>query len=1102
MSLSDRAGAWAQEMASLLSTRRVVAFVGAGVSMPPPALVPGWRHCFQSLCNIAQEFGKPEVASRALSVADLTGYEPRYLTVGFEELRRALGDQTYHREMQRILEPRSRTDFSGILAQVVRLPFWAFITTNVDTLLEDASLEAVRAGDRSAHLRASVDAEQISQEIGHQNNGWLWKLHGTIDKPSSWIFTSEEYWRSIYATRYTAHRQLISNVAQTYHLLFIGFGGSDPEVDIHLSHVAEVFGGQQRRHYLLAREMSPQQKHDLSSRNIDVVEYRGPADHSALEELLRLVDQLSMNGRSRTTGPGAFEIYSDWLCAQTRTVDLRRIAGGRLPQLIGRPIGVDEVFVELCEEVRPTNLQRAASGNPTPSKRNMTDLIVNETSRGLAVIGPGGCGKSTLLKRVAQKLLEAPSAPMPIYIRLPELFEADRGISYHDARTAKERSEAFLSRASLLLPDAVVKSGALGRWVHSHPCIWLLDGLDEVRNVDDQRWVLSALDACVREWSNSRFVVASRQIEVFSNNLPPTFEVSAIDVLSDERIAELTTKWVGILMVNREGEERNAVVDQFMTAFEMDPGFRQLSRSPVMLTSIVLVQLTPGHGELPRAKSEVLRAVVAWLLGARTHAVGNRELDSELVEQLYEDLALLILSSGKDRLGIRETASELARQFASDQSDAIGFLNAEQDVGLLERKGRGDIGFSVPHIQEYLAASGLARRSDNPNEGWWFAVKDHVLDPHWSGMLSLLPSILALGGDDRAALFFQRVAEKFHTEDLGIRAQAYSVAARAFIGLRSVAVDPPSTGHWANLHRGMSVLFSVMGLEIPLRTRVLAASAYGWVGDERFGSSTDLWVPLPAGESTCGAQAGSPQELGFDALALPWETPRTVQFEEFQIRRYLVTVQEYYEFVHAGGYRNRQFWVGDGWQWLHDQRITKPGNWYQQLETPNAPVTELSYFEASAYCRWLSHVTVGFVVRLPGSDEWEYAARRSDIYRRISEGSWTLAEGDQSLANWLGTSLWHKTPVGVFPESLTDDGVADMIGNVEEWCRDMWLPGLLDPEQERGLGVAMRFGYYIVRGGSAIRASRLCRPTYFSRCRAEGRYPTIGFRPVRLRTVE
>lgn len=132
MTLPDKALAWAAQMrATLASERRVIAFAGAGVSMGLPANVPGWRQCFLRLCDVAaDEFGKHQVAERARRVAELTGYQPRYLTVAFDDLRRELGDPTYHRTMQSILEPQSRTASPRVIAQLVRLPFWAYMTTD------------------------------------------------------------------------------------------------------------------------------------------------------------------------------------------------------------------------------------------------------------------------------------------------------------------------------------------------------------------------------------------------------------------------------------------------------------------------------------------------------------------------------------------------------------------------------------------------------------------------------------------------------------------------------------------------------------------------------------------------------------------------------------------------------------------------------------------------------------------------------------------------------------------------------------------------------------------------------------------------------------
>lgn len=602
MSLPDSTLVWAKEMQQMLaSSQRVIAFTGAGVSMAPPADVPGWRQCFLQLCDVATAFGKKKVADRARAVAELTSYEPRYLTVAFDELRRVLKDVVYHREMQRILEPKSRAMFPRPVSDLVRLPFWAYITTSIDTLLEDASLEAHRISARNAPLRAYVEAEHVSQEVGSQSSGWLWKLHGTIGHTSSWIFSAPEYWRSIYATRYAAHRQLLENLAHGFHIVFIGFGGCDPEVDLHFEHVVEIFGGQQCRHFLLTRDMTADQKLDLARRNIDVVEYKGPPDHSGLTELLSLLgrttDTASEAGRA-----DAFKAFSDWTRAQTATIDLRRIAGANWQALAGRSIRVDEIFVDLCERVRPSNLLQAEGGGESRARRRVVDVVLDGGYRGLALLGPGGSGKSTLLKKAAQCLLGMPSAPLPVYIRIPELIVACKDIASAPA-TGKARTETLLKAAESLMPDLVVESGALRRWVSTQECVWLLDELDEVRTEDELKWVFDTLDAAVREWGSSRFVVASRPLDRLGSHLPPSFEILTLDNLSDNHTTELIEKWVDVLLADHQIEERRKVVDQFVMAFESDSGFRQLSRNPAMLTSMILVQLTLRRGqELPRAK--------------------------------------------------------------------------------------------------------------------------------------------------------------------------------------------------------------------------------------------------------------------------------------------------------------------------------------------------------------------------------------------------------------------------------------------------------------------------------------------------------------------
>ena len=107
-----------------LGQRRAIAFIGAGVSRMAPACVPGWRECFEALCAKARDYGKMEAASRALKIAKLADFDPRYLVVAFDDIREALQEPVYHRTMQGILEPKAADDFSEALKLLVELPLF------------------------------------------------------------------------------------------------------------------------------------------------------------------------------------------------------------------------------------------------------------------------------------------------------------------------------------------------------------------------------------------------------------------------------------------------------------------------------------------------------------------------------------------------------------------------------------------------------------------------------------------------------------------------------------------------------------------------------------------------------------------------------------------------------------------------------------------------------------------------------------------------------------------------------------------------------------------------------------------------------------------
>ena len=149
-----------------------------------------------------------------------------------------------------------------------------------------------------------------------------------------------------------------------------------------------------------------------------------------------------------------------------------------------------------------------------------------------------------------------------------------------------------------------------------------------------------------------------------------------------------------------------------------------------------------------------------------------------------------------------------------------------------------------------------------------------------------------------------------------------------------------------------------------------------------------------------------------------------------------------------------------------------PRSWAEQLAVRNRPVVEVSWYEARAYCRWLSRQWRNEgEVRLPTNEEREQAA--SPDKRKYP---WGNEEPDPERANF-GEHVNHPTPVGIYPMGNGAFGHGDLAGNVWEWSADggQGLRGLrggawVEPPEFLAAGVSQR-----QRPGARQRRRRLSR---------------------------
>lgn len=109
------------------------------------------------------------------------------------------------------------------------------------------------------------------------------------------------------------------------------------------------------------------------------------------------------------------------------------------------------------------------------------------------------------------------------------------------------------------------------------------------------------------------------------------------------------------------------------------------------------------------------------------------------------------------------------------------------------------------------------------------------------------------------------------------------------------------------------------------------------------------------------------------------------------------------------------------------------------------PVVGVSWYEALAYCRWLTEKLNGalrkgalapgerYLVRLPTEAEWEKAARGTGAR------SWPWGDAwQESSANTREAKLEQTSPVGLLPAGASPWGTLDMAGNVGEWTSSRW----------------------------------------------------------------
>ncbi|MBI9070532.1 MAG: SUMF1/EgtB/PvdO family nonheme iron enzyme [Melioribacteraceae bacterium] len=176
-----------------------------------------------------------------------------------------------------------------------------------------------------------------------------------------------------------------------------------------------------------------------------------------------------------------------------------------------------------------------------------------------------------------------------------------------------------------------------------------------------------------------------------------------------------------------------------------------------------------------------------------------------------------------------------------------------------------------------------------------------------------------------------------------------------------------------------------------------------------------------------------------------------VTLDPYYIGTYEIRNDEFNYFVKGGGYKDSTVWSDSGWVYIKKENRERPVGWIEGenpwknrtfSNTPDKPISYITWYETEAYCNWLSKKT-GESFTLPTEAQWERAARGPDPGRQFTWGN----EHDSSKYNNFRYS-GKLFAVGVYIEDKTYEGCYDMAGNLAEFCLDLHDFAIYDKYKE------------------------------------------------------
>lgn len=254
-------------------------FIGAGLSQS--AGLPSWEGLLNDLIAIAENVSYQPNNPFIDSCKELVKQPSKFLIVA-QELKDYLQD-SFRKYIIETYSEKCPEPTDNHIA-VIKYPYKFIITTNYDTLLENAF---VKVHGKQARVHSFKDSPDIAYDLW-SGRSFILKAHGDANKSQQGIILTEKDYRQILFQE-KGYQSILQSLFTTKTVLFLGSSLSDPELKLLLSFIHSSFHGGGPSHYALISEAEMNNVEADSWRknfNIHIIPY-SPADgHKEVSEFI------------------------------------------------------------------------------------------------------------------------------------------------------------------------------------------------------------------------------------------------------------------------------------------------------------------------------------------------------------------------------------------------------------------------------------------------------------------------------------------------------------------------------------------------------------------------------------------------------------------------------------------------------------------------------------------------------------------------------------------------------------------------------------------------------------------------------------------------